>query len=116
MSTVASAGLSSTAGLRRRSVGRRKAADLVIKIFSWIAAWFGIGVMGFILYEVFIRGIAAINWDFFTKTTPMDATQTSGGGMANAIVGTLIITWAASIWRSSAATAASPPWFAWSPT
>jgi phosphate transport system permease protein len=97
MSTVASTSLSSTAGLRRRSVGRRKAADLVIKVFSWIAAWFGIGVMGFILYEVFIRGISAINWDFFTKTTPMDATQTSGGGLANAIVGTLIITGVAAL-------------------
>ena len=91
MSTVAETGRS-TAGLRRRSVRRRKAADLAIKVFSWIAAWFGILVMAFLVFEVIRRGIVAINWDFFTKATPQDATQTSGGGMANAIVGTLVIT------------------------
>jgi phosphate transport system permease protein len=81
-----------TVALRRRSVARRKATDTAIKIFSWVAAWFGIAVMGFLVYEVVVRGISALNWDFFTQTTPQDPTQTAGGGMANAIVGTLVIT------------------------
>ena len=90
MSTVAQAGPNSVP-LRRRSVAGRKVADLVVKVLSWIGAWFGIGVMAFIVYEVIIRGIAAINWNFFTQPTPQDPMST-GGGMANAIVGTLMIT------------------------
>ena len=80
-----------TATLRRRSVARRKAVDLVVKVLAWIAAWFGIAVMGFVVGEVVVRGIGALNWDFFTQPTPQDVTSTSGG-LANAIVGTLVIT------------------------
>ena len=80
-----------TATLRRRSVARRKAVDLVVKVLAWIAAWFGIAVMAFVVGEVVVRGIGALNWDFFTQPTPQDVTSTSGG-LANAIVGTLVIT------------------------
>ncbi len=79
------------APLRHRSVASRKTADLVVKVLSWIGALLGIGVMGLVLYEVVIRGIKAWNWAFFTQATPQDFMSTSGG-MANAIVGTLIIT------------------------
>jgi phosphate transport system permease protein len=89
MSTVAQ--LPESAPLRHRSVAGRKAADLIIKVLSWLGAWFGIGFMGFILYEVVIRGIRAWNVAFFTQATPQDPMSTSGG-MANAIVGTLVIT------------------------
>ena len=95
MSTVAHAD-PRVAPLRRRSVASRKAADLVIKVLSWIGAWFGIAVMAFIVYEVIIRGAAAISWNFFTQSTPLDPTSTSGG-MANAIVGTLVITCVAAL-------------------
>ena len=77
--------------LRRRSVVRRKALDLVIKVLSWIGAWFGIAVMAFIVYEVIVRGISAINVAFFTQSTPQDVSS-AAGGLANAIIGTLVIT------------------------
>ena len=77
--------------LRRRSVARRKGTDLVVKVLAWIGAWFGIAVMGFIVYEVIARGASALSWAFFTEPTPQDVTAV-GGGMANAIVGTLVIT------------------------
>ena len=79
------------APMRRRSVTGRKAADLVVKVFSWVGALFGIAVMAFVLYEVMIRGLKAWNVAFFTQTWPLDPMSTSGG-MANAIVGTIIIT------------------------
>jgi phosphate transport system permease protein len=90
MSAVSQA--ESSIPLRRRSVGRRKAVDLVVKVLSWLGAWFGIAVMAFIVWEVIVRGAGALNWDFFTQSTPQDFTASSGGGMANAIVGTLWIT------------------------
>jgi phosphate transport system permease protein len=87
---------SGSARLRHRSVARRKAADMVIKVCSWIGALFGIGVMALVVYEVIVRGVAAINWAFFTQSTPMDFMSPSGG-LANAIVGTLLITGVAAL-------------------
>ncbi len=78
--------------LRRRSSARRKVSDYVIKAFSWAGAVVGIAVMFFMVWEVVIRGASALNWDFFTKSMPTDFTVTSGAGMANAIVGTLVLT------------------------
>jgi phosphate transport system permease protein len=77
---------------RRRSPARRKAADFIVKAFSWIGATVGIAVMVFMVFEVVSRGAAALNWDFFTRSMPTDFSVTSGAGMANAIVGTLMIT------------------------
>jgi phosphate transport system permease protein len=81
---------------RRRSIARRKATDLVIKVFSWIGAWVGIAVMAFIVYEVVRRGAGALDWAFFTQPTPQDVTS-NAGGFANAIVGTLVITGVAAL-------------------
>ena len=64
---------------RRRSVARRKATDLVIEGFSWIGASFGIAVMGFIVWEVVVRGAGALDWAFFTQPTPQDVTSSAGG-------------------------------------
>jgi len=80
-----------TASLRHRSVARRKAADLTVKVLAWVGASFGIAVMAFVVYEVVVRGIGAIDLAFFTQPTPQDVTSTEGG-LANAIVGTLVIT------------------------
>jgi phosphate transport system permease protein len=86
----------SRAAPRRRSIARRKAVDLVIKVFSWIGAWFGIAVMAFIVYEVVRRGAGVLNVAFFTQATPQDVTS-NAGGFANAIVGTLAITGVAAL-------------------
>ncbi|MSO56009.1 MAG: phosphate ABC transporter permease PstA [Acidobacteria bacterium] len=45
--------------------------------------------LGFILSFVLSRGIQSLNWDFFTKM-PVPVGET-GGGMANAIVGTILL-------------------------
>ena len=91
MSTVSQAGMSLGAPLRHRSVARRKALDITIKVFAWIGAWIGIAVMAFIVYEVVRRGLVAWNVAFFTQSTPQDVTSTAGG-FANAIVGTIVLT------------------------
>ena len=84
---------SRTASLPRlepRSHSRRKATDLAIKAFAWVAAWFGIAVMLLIVYEVVRRGAAAIDWGFFTEVPP--AVGQEGGGLGNALLGTFVIT------------------------
>ena len=45
--------------------------------------------LGFILFFVITRGVGALNWDFFTQL-PKPVGET-GGGMANAIVGTVML-------------------------
>ena len=73
----------------RPSTGR-KLADLVVKGLAVISSLLGIFVLGWILFEVGRRGIAALNWDFFTQLPTPPGVE--GGGLSSAIVGTLIIT------------------------
>ena len=51
--------------------------------------------LAFVLFFVISRGIQSLNWDFFTHT-PRPVGE-HGGGMANAIVGTLMLTGLAAI-------------------
>ena len=83
-------------GARRRSVARRRTVDRVVQVLAWLAALFGMFIMGWIVATVVVRGIGAINWDFFTQPTPQDPMR-AGGGLANAILGTLVITAAAAL-------------------
>jgi len=78
------------AALRPRSHGRRKALDAFIKGFAYVAATVGIAVMLLIVYEVVRRGAATIDWGFFTELPPVVGEE--GGGLGNALLGTLVIT------------------------
>ena len=82
--------MSGLEGVRRRSVARRKLGDTMVRVIAWLSACIGIGVMGWILGTCIQRGAAAWNVDFFTRMPT--ATGVPGGGVLNAIVGTLIIT------------------------
>jgi len=73
-----------------RSAIPRKMVDFGVKVISSLAALLGITILAWILYEVIKRGAAALNWSFFIHLpTPPGLT---GGGVANAILGTSIIT------------------------
>ena len=76
--------------MRRRPNTGRKAQDLVVKAISAAAALLGIFFLGWILLEVGKRGLGAFDVDFFTSLPAPPGAE--GGGLANAIVGTLIIT------------------------
>jgi phosphate transport system permease protein len=71
-------------------VGRRRALDKFVKGFSWVAASLGIALMFWIIAVCVQRGIQAWNWDFFTQLPTPPGEE--GGGVANAIVGTLVMT------------------------
>lgn len=72
--------------MRSRSIVGRKLVNSVVTAIAGAAAVIGLLMLLWILFTVVQRGIAAIDWSFFT-TTP----DSSGGGLANAIVGTLMI-------------------------
>jgi phosphate transport system permease protein len=65
-------------------------------IINWIglalsmaAMAFGIAALMWILWTLLYKGAAALSWNFFTQSTP--APGSVGGGMGNAIVGSLLM-------------------------
>ncbi|MEO8901687.1 MAG: phosphate ABC transporter permease PstA, partial [Polyangiaceae bacterium] len=69
------------------SYGRRKITDICVRSACVGAAVVALIPLVSVLYYVTARGLGGINWDFFTEL-PKPVGE-SGGGMANAIVGTL---------------------------
>ncbi len=64
---------------------RRKLVNIVMLSFSGLCTLLVIGVLFFILGYLLVHGAKSLNFNFFTKL-PKPAGET-GGGMANAIVG-----------------------------
>jgi len=67
----------------------------IVLTISGMAATLGLIMLIWILGDVAIRGISAINWDFFTQLPAPPGTK--GGGLANDIVGTFLMTLVASL-------------------
>lgn len=68
---------------------RRKLVNGLSTILSGLAVAIGLIGLIWILATLFIKGLPAMNWAFFTESTPAPGSE--GGGMANAIVGSLLI-------------------------
>ena len=68
---------------------RRKLVNLVVQSFATVAALLAVAVLGVIVVSVFLKGVDALSWEFLTKT-PVTFGET-GGGIANAIVGSALI-------------------------
>jgi phosphate transport system permease protein len=74
-----------------------RSAALVDHVMTWVL-WgcvaFTMSMLVVILAYMFYHGAGALNWKFFTELPP-SFTQEAGGGLANAIVGTLqVVGWA----------------------
>ena len=68
---------------------RRRQANAVGMVTSMLAMALGLSVLLWILVVLFTNGFAAMDWNILTKDTP--APGTDGGGLRNAIVGSLLI-------------------------
>lgn len=81
--------------MRARSIAGRKAVNSFVTLVAGAAASLGLFMLLWILLTILRRGAAAIDWSFFTHlpTPPGEV----GGGMANAIVGTAMITGVATL-------------------
>lgn len=76
--------------MKSRSLTFRKLTNRIITLVSSFSALIGITALVWILYSVLQKGVFAFNFDFFThRPTPPGI---PGGGVANAIVGSLLIT------------------------
>ena len=68
---------------------RRIWADRIGIALSMVAMAFGLVALMWILWTLFYNGFSALSWDFFTQDTPAPGSE--GGGLRNAIVGSLMI-------------------------
>ena len=69
---------------------RRKLTNSIVLTLSSTAAVAGLFMLTWILGDVAWKGFSAIDWDFFTKLPTPPGVK--GGGLVNAIVGTLLMT------------------------
>ena len=68
---------------------KRKRANKVGLVLSTGAMVLGMAFLLWILSILFIKGFSSINFDVFTQSTPAPGSE--GGGLANAILGSLMI-------------------------
>lgn len=68
----------------------RYVADQALKVICTLFTMLGAFVLGWILLMLLYEGVTALRPEVFTQTTP--GPMTKGGGIANAIVGSFILT------------------------
>lgn len=68
---------------------RRRLVNRAMEVIATLAAGLAVAVLAIVIGSVVIKGASALNFDFLTKD-PAPFGQ-PGGGIANAIVGTLIL-------------------------
>ena len=68
---------------------RRKLVNALMQALASLAALAAVAVLALVIGSVAQRGASALSWDFFTKTAATFGQ--SGGGVANALVGSLVI-------------------------
>jgi len=68
---------------------RRRRANSQGLFLSMLSMTLGLTVLLWILFVLFSNGLAAVDWNLFTKDTP--APGTAGGGLRNAIIGSLMM-------------------------
>lgn len=76
-----------TGWTRRRR--RRRIVNLVMGGVTWLAALVATLPLCFVLFYLLIKGANSLDWAFFTHLPRPVGTE--GGGMANAIVGTVVV-------------------------
>jgi len=81
--------MSQVANIDQAVFAKRKRTNKIGLILSVLAMGLGMIFLVWILSVLFIKGFSAINLNIFTKSTPAPGTE--GGGLANAIVGSLML-------------------------
>ena len=75
--------------LNQQLYRRRRWANTQGLILSMTAMAVGLAVLLWILFVLFSNGLAAIDWNMFTQDTPAPGSE--GGGLRNAIIGSLMM-------------------------
>lgn len=81
--------------MKTRSVILRKLANLLLTLLALVSISIALGGMGWILYTVICNGGGVINLEFLTS--PSKPYGEPGAGVANALIGTLLMTMGATV-------------------
>lgn len=76
--------------MKQRPAKFRKFVNGLISGMAVFASLLGLFILGWILYTVLIKGVSAFSWTFFTELPTPPGME--GGGLANAITGTVVLT------------------------
>ena len=68
---------------------RRKLVNRVMELLATAAALLAVGVLVVVVASVALRGAGALSWNFFVR--PQALFGQAGGGIANALVGTMLL-------------------------
>ena len=69
-------------------IARRRAANVAFSVFCVAVTAIALGFLVAILWSLLSQGIGGLNLDVFVKSTPAPGSQ---GGLANAIVGSIMM-------------------------
>jgi phosphate transport system permease protein len=69
-------------------VARRRAADIGFSVFCYVVTGLALIALAAILWSLVIQGVGGLNLDVFVKSTPAPGSK---GGLANAIVGSILM-------------------------
>jgi phosphate transport system permease protein len=72
-----------------RRTKRRKLVNVLMQALATLAALAAVAVLALVVVSVAQRGASALSWDFFTKNAATFGA--GGGGVANALVGSLVL-------------------------
>jgi phosphate transport system permease protein len=72
---------------RKDQHGWRKFKSALVSFSTFAAAVLVIAPLGLVFFHLLVNGASSVNWDFFTQLPK--PVGTAGGGMVNAIVGSL---------------------------
>ena len=75
--------------LNQKLYRQRRWANAQGLVLSMTAMALGLAVLLWILFVLFSNGLAAIDWNLFTQDTPAPGSE--GGGLRNAIIGSLMM-------------------------
>jgi phosphate transport system permease protein len=89
--TAGAPNLTRSALSMRRQLTNRLATSAI-----WLAVLLAVIPLGLVTYTVIVKGGGVMGWEFLTERIP-NSYRREGGGMGPAIIGTLIITGAASL-------------------
>lgn len=70
---------------------RRRAVNRAVEIGSTLAAFLAVGVLLLVIVSVLIKGLPAINLRLLTATPSISAFGQNTGGIANSIIGSVIL-------------------------
>lgn len=82
---------------------RRRIVNGITMVLSFTAAIIGLFFLGWILWTTFSKGLPALSWSIFTTTTSPPGEP---GGLANALVGSLVLCMFAVFWATPVGIAA----------